>query len=160
MQSNIGAETVPDHMRALDSQRIEQMTQVRCMVRRRIPGRGHIAVAVPTQIIGRDSIFGHQSRHDFQMPDGQVPGDAVDHDDIRSFAGLLVMQLNSVGGRLIHIEFSYSMYPSARSWPMTSACMRGSTPTCAAMAAGLRTGASNSIGCDRRYSGSKSVSGT
>src|SRR4051812_4541075 len=84
---------------------------------KRVAARRHVAVAVATQIVGKDSEVIPEERDDLEVPDGEIAGQAVDHHEVRALADLLIVQFDAAAEcRLRHaiLRRYYSTYPSIR----------------------------------------------
>ena len=92
VERDVRAVAVADQRRPLELESVEQPEQVVRHVVGGVARRRRAAVAVPAQVVGEDPEAVGQRRHELQVPDGQVAGDAVHHHHVRAVADLLVVK--------------------------------------------------------------------
>ena len=98
-----GAEAVADQHGPIDLQRVHDRQAIAGLVGRRVAVLGQSAVAVAAQVERRHPERAAEHSHGLaQEPDRQVAGDAVDQDDVGPGAGLLIVEIHSVGVELGH----------------------------------------------------------
>ena len=91
-----------------NAEMIHQTAEVTQHMRRRVASYGHVAVAVSTKVIHGQSKVLDQSRKDAQLPLPKIAGDAMDQHQVRSFAGLDVMNVEPIDEGLRHLSYLLS----------------------------------------------------
>src|SRR5215203_620071 len=115
VKGDVCAVAVTDHHRPFDFERLEQLEEIRRHVVRAVARGRRSAVAVPAQVVREDPEALGERGHYAQMPHGEVAGDAVDHDQIRSLANLLVVDPDAAAqSYLRHASLCPTLIPRSR----------------------------------------------
>ena len=98
-----GAEAVADERGVLDFKSVHDRQAIGGLVGRGVTVLGQAAVAVAAEVERRHPERAAEDSHRLaEEPDREVAGDAVDQDDVRPGACLLVVKVDSVGNELGH----------------------------------------------------------
>ena len=91
VQGDVRSVAVPDEERPLDLECVKQFEHVLRQRVRAVAGRWSVAQAVSAQVEGQHPAVLGQLGDDPQVPDGQVPSQAVDHHQVRATPDLLIV---------------------------------------------------------------------
>src|SRR5262249_12776150 len=87
------AETMTDNMRGFNAQVVEESAQILRKINGPITPRQSLRQAVAAQIIHRDAKCLGEPRRNGQIPEREIAKKAVNQDEVRPYADLLIMHL-------------------------------------------------------------------